>query len=119
MPQHGNEYACVENKNDSVVRDEKHFSKIREMVRKHLESAYERSKKRYNLRSNRIQYNVGDTVYRTNMKLSDAGAYYSSKLAPRKIKCEIIGKTGTNTYLLRDWDSNKQGVYHAEKFHHY
>lgn len=118
MPQHGSAYDNFIDKNKDVVREPSHFEKIREQVRMHLKMAYERTKKRYDLRTRHIPYEIGDVVYRENMKLSDAGAYYSAKLAPRKIKSKIVGKTGTNTYLLEDCDTGKTGVYHAEKFHH-
>lgn len=118
MPQHASEYSSFIDKNDSAVRNIDHFSKIRDKVREHLKLAYEKSKKRYDLRTRHIPYEIGDIVFRSNMKLSDAGAYYSSKLAPRKVKCKIVGRTGTNTYLLEDLESGKTSVYHAEKFHH-
>lgn len=118
MPQHGSEYENFVDKNVKPNRDQAHFSTLRNKIRECLKIAYEKSKKQYDLRTRVIPYQIDDIVYRKNMKLSDAGAYYSAKLAPRKIKSKIIARTGTNTYLLRDVDTGKEGVYHAERFHH-
>lgn len=116
MPQNGSEYDNFIDANSENSRSKKTIDEMREKVRGHLEKVYENMKKKYDLRSRKINYRVGDVVYRKNMKLSNAGDYYSSKLAPRNIRCKIIEQKGTNTYLLRDENSGKEGVFSAKDF---
>lgn len=116
MPQRGYEYDNFIDANSDRSRNKEAFDKIREKVQGYLLKAYENSKKRYDLRSREIKYQIGDTVYRKNKKLSDAGAYYSSKLGSRNVKCRIVEQTGSNTYRLRDDNTGKEGIYSAKDF---
>lgn len=50
-----------------------------------LNVAYEKAKKRYDLRARPMSFCVGDSVYRRNFRQSDKAAGYTSKLAPRFI----------------------------------
>lgn len=108
----GDEYKYVTDMNPSgITRD---FKKIRERVQVCLKKAYDASKKRYDLRTRPINYNVGDIVWRKNFKLSSAVKNFAKKLAPRYIKCVVKEKIGTNTYRLADIGSGKiLGDYNA------
>lgn len=117
MPHHGSEYENFTDKNPLLSRDSDHFSKLRSKVQEHLRLAYEKTKKSYDLRTRVIPYEIGDIFYRVNNNLSDAGVYYSSKLAPRSIESKIIERTGTNTYLLRDVNTGKEDIYQSQMFH--
>lgn len=90
---------------------------MRDKFQKRINEARERAKKYYNLRTRPVEYNVGDVVYRENTQLSEASKYFSKKLAPRFVKSTIVEKTGTNTYKLREINSGKESIYHAQKFH--
>lgn len=116
MAQHASEYGAHIDVNEPTGRNESDFNWMREQVQKRLNEAREKYIKRYNLRTRAIDYQVGDIVYRENMILSDASKYISKKLSPKRIKCEIIQKAGANTYMLRDCDSGKTAIYHAQKF---
>lgn len=85
------------------------WRKIREDITNRLKTAYEENKKRYDLRSRQITYNVGDIVWRKNFKLSNKSEKYSAKLSPKYIKCLIEKKIGTNVYQLRDMDGTYCG----------
>lgn len=116
MAQHANDYRTHIDANDQGNRDEAAFQVLREKVQKRINEAREKYTKRYDLRTRTIEYKVGDIVFRENTILSDASKYISKKLAPKRIKCEITQKTGTNTYKLRDCDSGKEAIFHAQKF---
>lgn len=88
--------------NNSVDRSEKNFTKIRQAILDNLEKAYNSSKKRYDLRSRPIQYQVGETVWKEVVTQSDAFAGIMSKFAPKFIKCVVKKKIGSNTYELED-----------------
>lgn len=98
----------------SGVNHLKEIEKICENVSKRLESSYEKSKKRYDLRSRNISFAVGDIVYRRNNKLSDKSAGYSAKLAPQYVRAVVIKRIGTHVYQVRDENQNVVGNYHCK-----
>ena len=116
MPQHAREYSDFVDANEEEKLCADKLLKLREIVQQRLNESREKYIHRYNLRTREIKHAVGDIVYRENTQLSDATKDFSKKLAPRFVKCQIIEKTGTNTYKLRDCDSQKTGIYHAQKF---
>lgn len=87
------------------------LERIREQVARNLRAAYEKNKRRYDTRTREIKYDVGDTVWKVHNSLSNAGQYYSSKLADRYVKCKIVAKTGSNTYRLSDMNGRDLGIY--------
>lgn len=80
---------------------------IRVRAQTHLREAYENRKKRYNLRARKIEYKVGDVVYKKNFKLSDASQYYMAKLDKKFSPVRIKEKIGTNCYRLEDLNGNE------------
>lgn len=116
MIQHAAEYKSHIDINEPNRRDEPAFQVLRQQVQKRLNEARQKYINNYNLRTRVIQYQEGDIVYRENTILSDASKFISKKLAPKRMKCEIVRKTGTNTYLLREVDNGKTAIYHAQKF---
>lgn len=117
MPQHAREYAEVIDANVEMPRSEANFREMREKVQQRLNEAREKATKYYNLRTRPVDYKIGDTVYRENTQLSEGAAYFSKKLSPRFVKSVIVEKTGTNTYKLKEMESGKENIYHAQKFH--
>lgn len=116
MAQHANDYQLHVDTNDQSARSEVTFRALREKVQKRINEAREKYTKRYDLRTRTIDNQVGDIVYRENTILSDASKHISKKLAPKRVKCKITQKTGTNTYMLRDCASGREAVFHAKKF---
>lgn len=117
MPQHASEYNDTIDVNESVANKKQKLEKLRMEIQDRLNEAHEKSKKYYNLRTRNVKYEAGDIVYRRNKQLSKAVNDYSSKTAHRHVKCKIVSKTGTNTYLLEDCDTGKRAEYQAQMFH--
>lgn len=117
MPQHAREYREVIDANEEMIQCETNFKVMREKIQQRLNEAREKAKKYYNLRTRPVSYNVGDIVYRENTQLSEASRYFSRKLAPRFIKSTVVEKTGNNTYKLREIESGRENIYHAQKCH--
>lgn len=95
--------------------DEDRFTKIRELVKKNLVKAYDSSKKRYDLRSRPIHYEIGDIVWKDNTRQSSAEKAVISKFFG-KVKCKVKRKVGSCSYELEDFDGKSIGVFHTSKF---
>lgn len=108
--------ALAENidKPDDITRSEK----LREMykdVRKRLEEAGRKQDHMYNLRRRGNEFEIGQAVWRKNYAISDAAAYFSSKLAPRYIGPFFIKrKVSSWTYELQDDVGKSRGIWHAK-----
>lgn len=116
MAQHAREYQESIDPNEDEALTKEALTKLRETIQLRINEAREKYVKRYNLRTREAKYVVGDVVYRENTQLSAASKDFCKKLSPRFVKCEIIAKKGTNTYELRDWGTQRTGIYHAQKF---
>jgi len=79
------------------------------LARAHLRNAHH-----YNLRRRPLEFMPGDTVYKRNYTLSDATAYYSSKLAPKFIRCTISKKISRLVYELIDSEGKNLGRWHVK-----
>lgn len=117
MVQDATQYNEIVDVNEQRQLSELDRTRMQRKIQEKLNESYEKSHKRYNLRTREIKYKVGDTVYRNNTILSDATKYFCRKLAPKFIKCTIVEKTGTNTYKLRDEHSGKEAIHHSSNFH--
>lgn len=88
------------------------FLKIRKKVRENLKTAYEKSKKRYDLRMGLpIVYKPGQIVWLRNFKLSNAGHQYSTKLDDNYVKGVIDKRIGSNTYKIKDLNGKILGEF--------
>lgn len=92
----------------------KHLEQIRKTIQENLENAYKTYSNRYNLRSRKVQFNVGDVVLKRNFQLSDAVKGYSSGLGKTFIKCKILKKVGTNCYRLSNMDGKDIGLFNVK-----
>lgn len=116
MPQHADEYVNVIDANESQKRNNNELDELRKKVQARINEAREKYVRRYNLRTRTIVYNVGDIVYRENTILSDASKAISKKLSKKRVKCEIVSKTGTNTYMLKDLSTGRIAEFHVQRF---
>lgn len=116
MAQHGSEYSEIIDINSAPKKDQSNLEKWRAKIQERLNEAREKYIKRYNLRTRKIDYKLGDIVYRKNTVLSDAGKYIAKKFLPKRRQCIIVGKTGTNTYTLKEIASGKLHECHAQNF---
>lgn len=113
---YGRPYAPTHRHNDVAVDGDNYMSRplknIHDAVRLQLNKAYESSKKQYNLRSHDISYEVGETVYRRNYKLSNKANDFTHKLAPKYIQAIIESKNGS-VYHVRDIGASNTMIFQA------
>lgn len=69
--------------------------------------AHAKNSARYDLRRSFKEFNVGDTVWRKNYVQSNAGSYFSAKLAPKFVKCKVFEKISPLVYILEDANGTK------------
>lgn len=50
----------------------------------------------------------------TNFVQSNAGNFFSAKLAPRFIKCIVLEKLSDLVYILQDINTKTKGKYHIK-----
>lgn len=108
------EYKTILNANVPHHIDVDRLAIIRDQIQTHLNEAFKRNQKQYNLRAVERQFKEGDFVWVTNHKQSSAASGFSQKLAPRKIKAVIAKKLGENTYQLTTQNGVDLGVHPAK-----
>lgn len=99
--------------NDNQENSESRFDKIRQIVKTNLQKTYEQGKKRYDLRTRPITYNVGDVVWKKNTKLSDQSKSLTAKFFPY-VKCKIKKKIGNCSYELIDMEGRNLGIFNTD-----
>lgn len=87
------------------------LNNVRKKVTSNLVKAYENYSSRYNLRSRKIVFNVGDVVLKKNFMLSDASKGFSASLSPSYVKCVVKKKVGSNCYELRNMNGKDIGTF--------
>lgn len=111
----GNEYQTMTNSpRESDDKVEEEFEKLQKALTENLKRAHESSKKRYDLRSRPVRFTKDQIVWRRNFVLSDAIKGFSSKLAPKFIKCKIIEVLGNNSFRVKDIDGKYTGHFSAQ-----
>ncbi|KAI5646964.1 integrase core domain-containing protein [Phthorimaea operculella] len=91
------------------------LANIFDKVQTSLHIAHTRNAARYDLRHPFKEFNVGEFVWRKNYPLSNAGAYFSAKLAPRYLKCRVVQKISPLVYLLED-PNGSRAKWHVKDF---
>jgi transposase InsO family protein len=99
---------------DQRINDISHLEQRYDLVTKTLVEAFNRNATRYNLRRKDLTLSLGQTVWRRSFVLSNAGHYFSKKLAPRFIKCEVARKISPTVYELKDIEDGSIGKYHVK-----
>lgn len=97
----------------SISRDD-HLKLLRNNIRKHIDDAYKKNQRQYNLRARPISFEVGQEVFRRNFAQSSAEKNFNAKLSPLFIKSKIKEKVGSNYYVLEDFDGKIIGTFHAK-----
>ncbi|KAH8361683.1 hypothetical protein KR084_011456 [Drosophila pseudotakahashii] len=87
---------------------------IQEKVRRNLETAYDRSRQRYDQRARNFLAKPGQEVNRRNFVLSDFGKSFNAKFARKFLKARVVKAVGNNAYELEDLQGRHLGVYHAK-----
>ncbi|XP_063395405.1 uncharacterized protein LOC134680243 [Cydia fagiglandana] len=83
-------------------------------VKELLQKAHDRNIKYYNDKRRDIEFNVGDEVWKRTFKQSNAGKYFSAKLAPKYDKCRVIRKISRLVYELEDENGKRLGKWHIK-----
>lgn len=101
-------------RNRSVKRVEG-LAKLRNFVARKLEKAHLKTSDQYNLRRRDVHFPVGSLVWKRLFALSDAGNYFTAKLAgkfegPYKVK----KKCGYCVYELEDKEGKSRGRWHVQ-----
>lgn len=102
---------------NSETPDDNHSDKmteIRKIIRSNLLKNYESSKRRYDLRSRPISYEVGDEIWVKNRILSNAVKGITAKLAPEYRKCVVKKKIGTNSYEVANMMGKSMGIFNTD-----
>lgn len=91
------------------------FADINKLVKKNLEKAHREGQKRYDLRHRTYAktLEVGQLVYRRNMKQSSAIEKYNAKYGPQYLPAKIVRKIGSASYELEDLEGKSLGVWPA------
>lgn len=90
------------------------LSNIFNKVQSLLLQAHSRNSKTYNLRRLPAEFNVGDVVWKKTFYQSDKDKRFSKKLAPKYLKCKVIGKRSPLVYELSDDAGNNIGCWHIK-----
>ncbi|KXJ68008.1 hypothetical protein RP20_CCG006674 [Aedes albopictus] len=100
---------------DRSHRQTELYGKIRDLVVENLAKAHQECQKRYELRHRKFSkaFEVGQLVFRRNMKLSSAIDHYNAKYGPQFLPARVVGKKGSSSYELEDLDGKSLGVWPA------
>lgn len=119
MIQHGDSYGIlrklgtIAEPETDVLTNDVRFQLLRRKITTSLKQAYEKGKMVYNMRTRKVNYKIGQCVYRKNFKLSNALNNYSAKLAPKYVKSIVLKEIGNSLYELGDINGKPVGIYHA------
>lgn len=101
---------------DSYAENLGTLSNIFNKVQVSLLQAHSRNSNTYNLRRRSAEFNIGDTVWKRTFYQSDKDKYFNKKLAPKFVKCTIIGKKSPLVYELADESGRSIGYWHIKDF---
>ncbi|MGI0028047.1 MAG: integrase, partial [Nitrosopumilaceae archaeon] len=126
---HGSEYSKtdvidsagdVDIDHNNLVRRVEALIKMREFVNKRLIQAHQRSKDQYNLRRRDVDFQIGDLVWKRLFALSDAGNYFSAKLAGKfEGPFKVSKRVGYCVYELEDMNGKSKGNWHCQDLKKY
>lgn len=97
----------VEHQNDKMRR-------IHDNIMERILEVHDRNEKRYNLRSRKREFEVGQTVYRRLFHQSDLAKHFNAKFAPKFSKCRIKEILGHSRFVLEDFNGKTLGTYHSK-----
>lgn len=107
------EYNTVLKANGPTPIDQDRLAIIRDDIKAQLNAAFNRNQRRYNLRAENRQFDLGEKVWIRNNKLSSASEKYCQKLGKKKIAAIVDRKIGENTYHLAAEDGSDLGIHSA------
>lgn len=105
---------------DSIKDKPPDFQKIYRFVQSQLSKSYKKSQQHYNLRHRDVKFTVGQKVLHKNYTQSDAGNYYTAKLAAKYVGPYIVRKVLSPwTYELADLQDKFCGIWHIKDLKEY
>lgn len=104
----------VEENHGSIGHMAENLRRVREKVKKNLDIAYEKSKKRYDLRSRDVQFKVGEIVWKKNTEQSSKEKQVTAKFMPLYVKCRVKSKIGNSSYELEDMQGKNLGIFSTQ-----
>jgi hypothetical protein len=90
------------------------LSDIYDQVQLNLFEAHKRNANHYNLRRKTVVYKPNDIVWKTNFINSKGCDFFSSKLAPRFLKCKVVKVISPLIYNLQDEFGKNIGNHHIQ-----
>lgn len=99
---------------DAYVENLGYLSTVFNKVQAALLQAHSRNSQSYNLRRKAAEFNIGDIVWKRTFYQSDKDKYFNKKLAPKFIKCQVIGKKSPLVYELADMSGKSIGDWHIK-----
>lgn len=117
---HGSVYGLLRKLNcleENEFRVEAKHDKMRRIYNNIIEKIYEcheRNERRYNLRSRKAKFVVGQTVFRRLFHQSDLSKHFNAKLAPKFGKCRIKEVVSDGRVILEDLNGKLIGLYHSK-----
>ena len=103
----------MEEGGDSMDRPDK-IRLARDRANILTQTAFDRNKRVYNLRARKIEFSVGQIVFRRNFKQSKAADKYNAKLDLKFVKCKVRKKISSFLYELENLQGKRVGVYHTK-----
>lgn len=110
----GHDYAREIDDKDTTMTHNDKMAHIRKIVSENLRKNYDQSKRRYDLRTRPITYNIGEKLWVKTRTLSDAAKAIAGKLMPGYRQCIISKKIGTNSYEVIGMDGKNMGVFNTD-----
>lgn len=101
---------------DSYAENLGALQKIFDQVQLALIKSHSRNCTNYNLRRKNVEFNVGDVIWKRTFYQSDKDNRFCKKLAPKFVKCRIIGKKSKLVYELEDMAGHRLGTWHIKDF---
>lgn len=101
---------------DSYAENLGALQMIFDRVQLALMKSHSRNSTKYNLRRKNVEFNVGDIIWKRTFYQSDKDSKFSKKLAPKYVKCRIIGKKSKLVYELQDMSGHYIGKWHIKDF---
>ena len=99
---------------DSYAENLGYLATIFNKVQTALHQAHSRNCQSYNLRRKPGEYNIGDIVWKRTFYQSDKDKYFNKKLAPKFIKCKVVGKKSSLVYELAEMSGKAIGEWHIK-----
>ncbi|KAH8272020.1 hypothetical protein KR018_000828 [Drosophila ironensis] len=120
---HGKDYQLLRSLNllsdDTKLSHPDMLQVVRQIAKENINKTHEANARIYNLRSRKIELDVGDHVFARNFTQSSAVNKFNSKLAPTFRAAIVHKKLGPVYYELWDRQNKRIGVYHLKYYYYY